>query len=268
MTDSVIPSFKIFGIGLQKTGTTSLRTLMRLNGLKESSYPRQEHDIFLYKNYSKVLNNYDSATFFSNAGNSLMYKLAFEKYGNNSRYILTIRRDSQLWIDSLKRHSLYAHPIKHKNYRAFGRFYPHGFEDEHKAYYERHNAEVIRFFSERNASHLLLVLRIDEPGAVERLSTFLGVHFNEKEFPRDNVSTRERPGFSNRLKKNYNSIVQPLYGLIAPRLSTGPTKHALPPEPPISLLTNTSSRQSLAKLFMRRPKHQPGDRTARLRPVE
>jgi hypothetical protein len=233
MAGSAPSNLKIFCIGLQKTGTSSLRALLQRNGIPESSYSRQSRDIFLYKNYEKVLEHYDTATFHSNAGSCLMYKLAFEKYGALSRYILTIRKDSRLWVESLKRHSLYAHPIKHKNYRMFGRFYPHGFENEHMAYYERHIAEVVRFFSERNASDLLLILRVDEPGAVGKLSRFLGVDFDADEFPRENVSTRDRKGFSNRFKKHYNVIAQTLYGYVAPRLATRPPRQALPPEPPL-----------------------------------
>lgn len=187
----------------------------------------------MHANYSKLLDYYDSANFFADAATYLMYQLAFEKYGEASRYILTVRTDSRTWFESLKRHSLYAHPIKNKHRRMFGRFYPHGFDDEHMRYYERHNAEAVKFFSDRKVSHLLLTLRIDEPEAVAKLSRFLGIDFEVNEFPRENVSSRNKPGFSNHLKRNYNTIIQFLYGNIAPRLSTRSPKQALPIKPPI-----------------------------------
>ena len=233
MSNSTLSDLKIFGLGLPKTGTSSLRAIIRSKGIEiGDQYSMQRREIFVNANYKKILDYYDSATFFSNAGTYLMYQLAFEKYGASSRYILTVRKDSRLWFESLKRHSLYAHPIKHKHRRMFGRLYPHGFDEEHMAYYERHNADVVKFFSDRNASHLLLTLRVDEPGAVEKLSKFLGIDFNVKEFPKENVSSPDKPGFSNRLKKNYNMIVQTLYGYVAPRLSTCSPKQALPVKSP------------------------------------
>ena len=231
MVDPRLGDVKIFCIGLPKTGTTSLRALMKSNGVEEGSYYRQERDVFAH-NYKKVLDNYDKGQYFSNDGNYLMYKLAFEKYGFASRYILTLRKDSRLWFESLKRHTLYANPLRHKHYRMFGRFYANGFDQEHMEYYERHNAEVVRFFAERKASHILLTLRVDEPDAIEKLSQFLGIAFNSNKFPKENVSSRNRQGFGNHFKKTYNMIVQTAYAHIAPLISTRSPRQALPAEPP------------------------------------
>lgn len=233
MSDSVLSNLKLFGVGLPKTGLSSLSSMLKLRGIEIGRVDSVQRRLFFDgTDYMKVLENYDTATFFCDTPTYLMYKIAFEKYGESSRFILTVRKDGKLWFESLKRHSLYAHPIKHNHRRIYGRFYPNGFDEEHIAYYDRHNAEVARFFAERSASHLLLTLRVDEPDAVYKLSRFLDINFDVPVFPRENVSSSDRPGFSNLLKKNYNIVIQKLYETIVPRVSTHPPKQAAPIEPP------------------------------------
>ena len=172
---------------------------------------------FVGKEYQKLLERYDAGVYFCDGPTCLMYREAFYKYGRDARFILTVRKDSQLWLDSLKRHNLYA-GVKNKTRWIFGRFYPYGFDDEFKGYYEQHNRDVVKFFEDHNASDLLLVLRCDEPGAVARVSEFLRVSFPISEFPWENVSSANRRGLSNFAKKHYNQVVQALYAIVAPRI--------------------------------------------------
>lgn len=223
---------KVFGVGLQKTGLTSLRRLMRRCGLNaRAGNATQRRNFFVLRDYDAVLRHYDTADFFCDWPTPLMYRLAYEKYGENSLFILTVRKDSQTWFESLKRHNAFAHPLRNKHHRIFGRYYPHGFDQEHIAYYERHNREVVRFFKERAAQNQLLVVQVDEPQAVARVTQFLRIKTEITEFPHRNASQVNRPGIGNWLKKHYNDIVQELYAQHAPRILTSSPRHSVPIEP-------------------------------------
>lgn len=210
---------KIFGIGLQKTGLTSLLQLMKSLDLRAKGHnSKMRRKLLIHNDIKSVLDYYDTGDFFCDWPTPLMYKLAYRKYGPQSRYVLTVRRDAKTWFESIKRHNAYAHPILNKHSWVFGSFYPHGYEAEHIAYYEQHCAGVEAFFKAHNALDQLLVLRVDEPGAVKKLATFLDVAFPLDDFPHENRSLTGRDDISSTFKRHYNRVVQPVYGYVAPRL--------------------------------------------------
>jgi sulfotransferase family protein len=221
---------KLFCIGLQKTGLTSLLHLMRECGFDARGNDAEQRRNFFRRNYDQVLAYYDSADFFCDWPTPLMYKLLYEKYGPRARFILTVRRDARTWFESLKRHNAYAHPLKNKHRLVFGRYYPHGFEEEHASYYNAHNEEAIRFFRQVGAEHQLLVLRVDQPDAISRISEFVGVPIQRREFPHRNSSQGIRPGLSNRLKFRYNRAIQPIYAKYAPKWRPVPPAQVRPLE--------------------------------------
>ncbi|MCB1514742.1 MAG: hypothetical protein H6876_04720 [Hyphomicrobiaceae bacterium] len=222
---------KIFGLGLQKTGLTSLLRLLQKCGLNARGTNLKIRRQFARRgDYQGVLDYYDSAQMFCDWPTPLMYKAAFAKYGPRARFILTVRKDADTWFDSLKRHNRYAHPILNKHRWVFGRYYPHGFDAEHKAYYERHNREVQEFFEARGASDQLLVIRVDDPESIGKLAAFLGIQIPFETFPRENVSAGNRRDIGSIFKWNYNKLALPLYERVAPRLSRGPVRQLVPIE--------------------------------------
>ena len=221
---------KIFGVGLPKTGLTSLVAAMRLLGYKSSGRQYKLSALFFKERYNDILKVYDEYDFLVDHPTFLMYKLAFERYGKRSKYILTLRKDPQTWFESLKRHQRYAHPIRNKHHRTFGRFYPHGFDAEHIAYYESHQEEVIRFFKENGALDRLLVICVEEPKSFQKLIEFLEVETEMTKFPHENKSVIRTPSLSNRFKLRYNGIIQPLYEKVMPILRPAKPEQAMPRE--------------------------------------
>lgn len=222
-------SRKIFCIGLQKTGLTSLLRLMKAVGFDARGHNSAIRKAFFKRgDFDAVLAYYDTADFFCDWPTPLMYKLAFDKYGKDSLYILTVRKDARTWYESIKRHNQYAHPLKNKHRFVFGRYYPHGFDDEHIAYYEQHVAEVIRFFTDKGALDQLLVLRVDEPGSVSKVAGFLNLHIDQSAFPHANESRTDREGVGNRFKIKLNKLIHPIYAKYAPKLSSNPPRQFHP----------------------------------------
>ena len=226
---------KVFGIGLPKTGLTSLLMLAMALGYNAMGRKQLLSKLFYKRRFGRILAIYDQHDFLIDHPTCLMYKLAFERYGRDAKYILTLRRDPDTWYESLLRHQRYAHPVKNKHHKWFGRFYPHGFKEEHIDYYEDHRKEVLRFFEEQGASDRLLVLCLEEPGAFKKLIDFLGVETEITEFPQENVSAEREQDFSNRLRRNYNDFIQPLYARYMPRLRPATPRQAIPPEPGVKL---------------------------------
>jgi hypothetical protein len=220
---------KVFGIGLQKTGLTSVLRLMQGLGIKARGADiRQKRNFCKQNDYDAVLKYYDTADFFCDWPTPLMYRAIWKKYGDKALFILTIRKDSRAWFESLKRHNAYAHPFKNKHHWVFGRYYPHGFDEEHISYYERHIQDVLRFFEQRGASKQLLVLRVDEPQAVSKLADFLGITIERERFPHENKSAQNRPGIGNWFKRHYNPIAQGLYARYAPRILKATPRQIFP----------------------------------------
>src|SRR5437016_2770727 len=139
MPDDFNMKRKVFGIGLNKTGTTTLTECLKQFGYRHLSCRRdllialregRLDDIFA------VIDQYES---FEDWPYPLMYQELHARYPD-AFFILTTRTSPKVWIESLKNHSLHTHPTAHCRKLAYGYDYPHGFENEHIAIYEAHNA--------------------------------------------------------------------------------------------------------------------------------
>lgn len=220
---------KVFGIGLPKTGLTSMLVFARDLGLRAEGRSRRGYGLLRAGRPAEILDLFETAEFWCDVPVPLLYRLAWARFPG-ARFVLTKRRDARTWYDSLLRHNRFAHPLKNKNHWIFGRYYPHGFAEEHMAYYERHNAEAEAWLSARGAP--LLILEVDQPGAAARFAAFVGRETARTAFPRENVSAkRGLKGLSDAFKLRYNALAQPVYAALAPRLWPGPARQLLPLEP-------------------------------------
>lgn len=178
---------KVIGIGLNKTGTTTLAASLRQLG-----YPRHvsnRRDLLAWRHAGdpgptfEVVEQNDS---FEDWPFPLMYRELFDRFGDRARYVLTTRRDAATWLASLKAHSLRTPPDRHARLLAYGYAYPHGVEPHHLAFYERHNAEVRAFFRDRGAERLLLEVCWEAGDGWAELCGFLGLPVPPLPFPHAN----------------------------------------------------------------------------------
>ena len=182
-------SQKIFCIGLNKTGTTSLTGFFQDLGYKVA--PQREGEKLVYdwgeRNFSEILKlarkNYQ---FYQDTPFSLpiTYRVLFEEFPE-AKYILTERDNVDKWYESLcrfhakmfgngsiptKRDLLNAHYYKKGYaYKAHRLIFKTPYEDLYnekilKAYYRNHNEEVKSFFEKRGGDFITLNL-------IENLST-------------------------------------------------------------------------------------------------
>lgn len=172
-----LPESPIFCIGLHKTGTTSLlQAFLRLgirtcdglaDRLERPAFPGYTDKIdLLEKHYADYLA-------FEDVPWPVLWPELFDRWPE-ARFILTTR-DRQAWLKSVIAHfGSNPDPIHEWIYASA---FPCGHEQQWLDYYDRHNAEIIHFFSARPQARFLHIA-IDDgtPAEVvsERLRAFLG----------------------------------------------------------------------------------------------
>lgn len=180
---------KIVGIGLNKTGTKSLRACMVHWRQKHISYSNDAFELWRTANLDALLawvNKYDS---FEDWPWPLIYKDIDEKFPH-TKFILTRRKDSDTWFRSLCKHAERTGPTSFRKH-IYGYEMPHNHRDEHISYYERHLESVRQYF--RNRPNDLLEVCWEEGDGWEELSIFLGFERPDLPFPHANDSRTQYP---------------------------------------------------------------------------
>lgn len=186
---------KVFGIGLSKTGTTSLTEALRILGYRSIHYPFR---ILEYHAGGLVLRperveRFDACTDSPIARFFPELDAAFP----GSKFILTRRRQAD-WLRSCERHHVWpgeyaanlalersplVRRVMQLHRDVFGAV---SFDREAFAEaYARHESRVLDYFRDRPED--LLVMDICGGEGWERLCPFLGVAVPARRFPRKNV---------------------------------------------------------------------------------
>jgi tetratricopeptide (TPR) repeat protein len=201
---------KIFCIGANKTGTTSVEHVLRSLGLSVGN--QEQAEMLLYdwakQDYRRIIGYCQSAQAFQDVPFSLhgTYRVLDEAFPR-SKFILTVRNNSDEWYQSLVRfHSKIvgkgriptANDLRQFNYRFPGYVLDvmrlsYGIDESgvydperYVQYYEQHNDQVKEYFASRPND--LLVLNVEHPDAIERLVKFLGFSYTGQKMPHANSS--------------------------------------------------------------------------------
>ena len=178
---------KIFGIGLSKTGTTSLAHALEILDFKTKDYPGIEHyrpgDLSSID--GRLLYQYDA---FTDTPIPSFFRELDVKYPG-SKFILTTR-ELDGWLKSCKKQftSKLAEKQSDSHNALFLDIYGCTVFDEQKFRkgYENHLNEVMSYFKERPND--LLILDIAGGDGWEKLCPFLGVAIPNIAFPKSNVT--------------------------------------------------------------------------------
>ena len=177
---------KIFGVGLSRTGTTSLHMALLLMGKASIHYPLNAApywlagDFYLYD----PLAEFDACLDIPTSA----YFRELDKAYPGSRFILTVRNEDQ-WASSIER--LYANLPKssqHTQLRDMVRLVTYGTVNFHSDRYRRifneHNDAVQAYF--KNRPDALLVMDISAGDGWEKLCPFVEEKIPTVEFPKLN----------------------------------------------------------------------------------
>ncbi len=173
---------KVFGIGFQKTGTSSLREALRILGYRvKDATPRALVPI-LKKDYPKIksiLDDYDAA---EDTPWFMIYKELDELYPG-SKFILT-ERDAESWFKSVSRHIGNLRSAHHEWIYGRGKGIPSDDKEHTISVFNRHNEEVRTYF--QNRPNDLIVLNFRNEAKWEPLCEFLGKEIPGSAFPHFN----------------------------------------------------------------------------------
>lgn len=184
---------KVFGIGLNKTGTTTLGKCGGILGYRCVSGNRDLlEDVILRNDLSRIRSVVDHYDLFEDWPYPLIYRELDQMYPG-SKFILTVRKDSETWLNSLKKHSMRTHPTRHFRKLAYGYNYPHLAEREHLEFYARHNDKVRNYFQFRKADFIEVCW--ENGDGFETLCKFLGKDAPGAVFPHSNRGLDQRTGF-------------------------------------------------------------------------
>lgn len=202
---------KVFCIGHNKTGTTSLEAVLKNFGYKIGD--QWDAEILLgdwvMRDFRRIIEYCKTADAFQDVPFSLDYTYqALDNVFPNAKFILTVRNNADEWYESVVRFykkiigvSSELIPEQLKQYQGgndrgwLWRFqqYVYGATEEtlfdknlYKAYYENHNAQIVEYFKYRPDD--LLVLNLSDPSAMRALCKFLGVKYTGQVMPHLNKS--------------------------------------------------------------------------------
>jgi len=176
---------KVFGIGMNKTGTTTLGECLSRLGFRHHSFDLELTRAVDEGRMAPVFEVADAYDSFEDWPWPLIYRQLDDRYPA-AQFILTTRIDSDTWIDSLRRHADETGPTAFRQI-VYGHAMPHGHEEEHVRIYERHNAEVRGYFGDRDD---FLEVCWEEKAEWDELCQFLGMPVPHEPFPHAN----EGPG--------------------------------------------------------------------------
>lgn len=185
---------RIFGIGMHKTGTTSLHHALTILGY-DSAHWKSVH--WAKKIWDEMIETGKSPTLeksyaISDLPMCLLYKELDEAYPG-SKFILTLR-DEKSWIESVRKHWGINNPFRaqwsrdaftnqiHRELYGQTEFDANLFISR----YRRHNAEVREYFRARPRD--LLVLDVDDGAGWYELCGFLRKPVPSMPYPRRNQS--------------------------------------------------------------------------------
>ena len=176
---------KVFGVGLNRTGTTTLGQCGNILGFRCTSCDRGLLEDFVLRNdFSKINDLVGQYQLFEDWPWPLIYE-ELDQVFPESKFILTVRRSDEAWLKSLKNHSMRTHPTRHCRKLAYGFAYPHKHESEHLEFYRRHNEGVRTYFSNRPSDFIELCWESGD--GFEELCSFLGRNIPDAPLPHANA---------------------------------------------------------------------------------
>jgi hypothetical protein len=178
------PRSKVLGVGLNKTGTTTLGACLKQLGYRHVTWDRDAFELWRAGRIEDVLERMDAWDSFEDWPWPLVYR-ELDRRHPDARFVLTVRKDADSWFESLRKHAERTGPTVFRE-AIYGHAMPHGRRDEHVAIYARHNAEVRAWFRGRPGK--LLEVCWERGDGWDALAPFLGHGVPAAAFPHLNRS--------------------------------------------------------------------------------
>jgi SAM-dependent methyltransferase len=203
---------KVFGLGLSRTGTTSLGNALNILGITTIHFPCDQatYDELRKGIYKlSVLEKFQGVVDIPLAP----YYAQLDKVYPGSKFIFTFREIGS-WLKSVEIH--WRYPWATGVYKEFTDFIyacVYGTiefnEDRFRYVYETHFRNVCEYFAHRPSD--LLVMDISDGDGWEKLCPFLGFPIPDSQFPNLNIGEN-----SQKWRQNLNLAIQEISSIIPP----------------------------------------------------
>ena len=163
---------KIVGVGLNKTGTKTLKFYLRHWGFRHQSYDLDAFNRFRAGRVAELLASMRAYDSFEDWPWPLLYR-EIDDYFPDARFILTTRRNADVWYRSLCNMAVRMGPFKDFERHIYGHAMPQGHRAEHLRYYCEHNRAVEAHFRDRPGKLLRVCWETGDDAS--SLAEFLGL---------------------------------------------------------------------------------------------
>lgn len=180
---------KVFCIGLNKTGTTSIGDALEVLGYRRLGWDdltsrrlthawcRQDIDSFI-----RICSRYDA---FEDIPWPLVYKEMAAAFPS-AKFILTTRSSEEKWLSSVSKHTIRRKWLGHK--MIYGSYEVESNKKGYSDVYRDHNESVMKFFE--NCPERLYVCCIDNNSGWNELCSFLNIKRAPSiPFPKSNATS-------------------------------------------------------------------------------
>jgi Sulfotransferase domain len=198
---------KVFGIGLSKTGTSSLQAALEILGYRVSGPNRKP---LLKQVRSGNLTGVFAQTVQDDAFCDFPYPLIFRElhlhYGPAAKFVLTTRRSAEVWYESICEHARTSQLFGGQRL-TYGFYRPFGRRERYTALYEEHNQAVRTYFRANGATDQLLEVCWDTGDGWAQLCPFLAEPVPDCPFPHRNRNDKTR----HPVRRVINGVVEAVY---------------------------------------------------------
>lgn len=187
---------KVFGIGLNKTGTTTLASCLKVLGYKHCPYDINVIRAWYRQDIRALMQRVEKYESFEDWPWPLVYR-ELEQFYPESKFILTTRKSPEIWFKSICQHAdRYGPSVERK--MIYHYFMPHRAKDKHIAFYEKHNNLVRAYFEDKPDK--LLEVCWEDGDSWDKVCTFLQKEVPSTSFPHDNSSKLQSSSKANKVK--------------------------------------------------------------------
>jgi len=178
---------KVFCVGFQKTGTTSMRGALEILDYRVAGHFGVDDPEIRSNALPQALELARGYSAFQDNPWPLLFRELDVSFPG-SRFVLTVR-DPQRWIESVVKH--FGDQTTPMREWIYGPGAPRGNEGVYLERFERHNREVREYFADRAQD--LLEMDIEAGDGWEALCGFLGRPLPRVPFPHENKAGGRRP---------------------------------------------------------------------------
>jgi len=179
---------KVVGVGLGKSGTTTLAKCLQQLGYRHRSFNRDIYDAFARGDMDTIMKVVETHDSFDDHPWPSLYREIDTRYPG-SKFILTVRKDPDTWLRSLETKTM-RRVERTRVWDIYGMEKGKFDREKARAHYLRHNEEVRAYFKDRPQDFIEICWEAGD--GWEQLAPFLGRPVPAEPLPHGNPTPDDR----------------------------------------------------------------------------